>query len=59
MKTVIYYLEYLFFRALIFLINLFPFKTILGWADYLGPLAQKILPKKNEIALENLRRARC
>lgn len=57
MKTFFYYLEYLFLRAIIFVVNLFPFPVVLGWADCLGSLARKILPKKNEVALENLRQA--
>lgn len=57
MKTIIYYLEYIFFRAITFFVNLFPLRTALGWANWIGPLARKILPRKNEIALENLRQA--
>ena len=57
MKTVIFYFEYLFFRFVIFIVNLFPFPTVLKWADSLGPLIQKIAKRKNDIALENLREA--
>ncbi len=53
----LYYLEYIFIRAVIFFVNLFPFPAVMKWAGSLGPLLQKIVKKKNEIALENLRAA--
>ncbi len=57
MKNVIHYFQYLFLRALCFLINLIPFCPAMAASRRIGRLLYWVLKSRREIALQNLRLA--
>ena len=53
----LFFLEYLIFRALAWLVNLFPLPALHGFAKAAGALLYSLLPNRRRIVLENLRAA--